>query len=119
MYFVMLQNVNQSMLHVVFMQADNFSYKKSCGIHLAIEGVANGLSKQFGSRKILADFHGSRSLVFSAVVCVSESRFFDQRLFLAFCLLLLIAFVVHKRWYLISKTIFRPFPLGVTMAKTF
>ena len=72
------------------------------------KGVANGLSKKFGSRKILADFHVFRSLVFSAVVCVSESRFFDeavsksrffdQRLFLAFCLLLLIAFVVHKRW---------------------
>ena len=25
-----------------------------------------------------ADFHGSCSLVFSAVVCVSESRFFDE-----------------------------------------
>ena len=34
--------------------------------------------KKFGSRKILAVFHGSRSLVFSAVVCVSESRFFDE-----------------------------------------
>ena len=72
------------------------------------EGVANGLSKKFGSRKILADFHGSRSLVVLAVVRVSESRlfdeavskfrFFDQRLFLALCLLLLIALVVHKRW---------------------
>ena len=31
------------------------------------------LRKTFGSRKILADFHGSRSLAFSAVVCVSES----------------------------------------------
>ena len=70
--------------------------------------------KKFGSHKILADFHGSRSLVFSAVVCVSQSRlfdeaaskfrFFDQQIclgvliFLAFCLLLLISFVVHKRW---------------------
>ena len=34
--------------------------------------------KKFGSRKILADFYGSRSLVFSAVVCVSESRFLDE-----------------------------------------
>ena len=34
--------------------------------------------KKFGSRKILANFHRSRSLVFSAVVCVSESRFFDE-----------------------------------------
>ena len=73
-----------------------------------IKGVANGLSKKFGSCKILADFHGSCSLVFLAVVCVSESRFFDeavsksrffdQCLFLALCLLLLIALVVHKRW---------------------
>ena len=43
-----------------------------------VEGVANGRLKKFGSRKILADFHGSRGLVFSAVVCVSESRFFDN-----------------------------------------
>ena len=34
--------------------------------------------KNIGSRKILANFHGSRSFVFSAVVCVSESRFFDE-----------------------------------------
>ncbi len=28
-----------------------------------------------GSRKILVEFHGSRSLVFLAVMCVSQSRF--------------------------------------------
>ena len=70
--------------------------------------------KKFGSRKILADFHRSCSLVFLVVVCVSESRFFDEAVskswvflqadlsrstdFLAFCLLLLIACVVDKRW---------------------
>ena len=33
--------------------------------------------KKCRSRKILAHFHRSRSLIFSAVVYVSESRFFD------------------------------------------
>ena len=41
-------------------------------------GGESGQLKKFGSRKILDDFHGSRSLVFSAVVYVSESRFFDE-----------------------------------------
>ena len=31
--------------------------------------------KNSGSRKILVEFHGSRSLVFLAVMCVSQSRF--------------------------------------------
>ena len=31
--------------------------------------------KNFGSRKILVEFHGSHSLVFLAVMCVSQSRF--------------------------------------------
>ena len=64
--------------------------------------------KKFGSRKILVDFHLTRSLVFSAVVCFSVSRFFDKAVsksrlyrpadlsrridFLAFCLLLLVGF---------------------------
>ena len=33
--------------------------------------------KNAGSRKILVEFHGSRSLVFLAVMCVSQSRFFS------------------------------------------
>ena len=41
-------------------------------------GVTNGPLKNSGLAKILVDFHGSRSLVFSAVVCVSEPRFFDE-----------------------------------------
>ena len=31
--------------------------------------------KNPGSRKILVEFHGSRSLVFLSVMCVSQSRF--------------------------------------------
>ena len=31
--------------------------------------------KNSGSRKILVEFHGSRSLVFLSVICVSQSRF--------------------------------------------
>ena len=31
--------------------------------------------KNSGSRKILVEFHGSRSLVFLVVMCVSQSRF--------------------------------------------
>ena len=31
--------------------------------------------KNPGSRKILIEFHGSRSLVFLSVMCVSQSRF--------------------------------------------
>ena len=35
--------------------------------------------KNSGSRKILVEFHGSHSLVFLAVMCVSQSRFFIGR----------------------------------------
>ena len=101
-------------------------------------GVANGPLKKFGSRKILANFRGSRSLVFSAVVCVSESRFFDEAVsksrFLTsrsvseywFFGLLFAAFdrlcgswtmVIFKLKF--RKHFFGPFPFGVTMAKTF
>ena len=78
--------------------------------------VANGLSKQFGSRKILADFHGS------PVQRLSASRSLDFLTSVSFW-----PFVCRfwsPLWFindgnLISKTIFGPFPLGVTMAKTF
>ena len=47
---------------------------------LPIRRGAEWSSKKFGSRKILANSHGSRSLVFSAVVCASESRIFLTKL---------------------------------------
>ena len=36
--------------------------------------------KNSGSRKVLVEFHGSRSLVFLAVMCVSQSRFLYKAL---------------------------------------
>ena len=56
------------LLQIMFVSSSSTCYD--------IQGVENDLSKKFGSHKILVDFHGSRSLVFSAVVCVLESRFF-------------------------------------------
>ena len=37
--------------------------------------MANGPSKNSGSHKILVEFHGSCSLTFCSVMCVSQSPF--------------------------------------------
>ena len=45
-------------------------------LQLQIKGVANGPSKTLGLAKIIfVEFRRSRSLVFSAVMCISQSRF--------------------------------------------
>ena len=53
------------------------SYGNGLPSEMKIKGVGDGFSKKFGSRKTLVDFHGSRNLVFSVVVCVLQSRIFD------------------------------------------
>ena len=49
--------------------------------------------KHHGSRKIFAEFHSSRNLVFLAVMCVSQSQFFpsQERLEVVICLYLYIS----------------------------
>ena len=63
-------------MNTYYFRRDKTAVLGAIKVKLPFSGEANGPSKKVGSRKILADFHMSRSLLlFSGCLCLGVSIF--------------------------------------------